>query len=274
MKTRIKIIIVILGIIGLAISLQLDLLYVPLFVPVNLTNVEIKLEKTACYGPCPVYSVTIYGDGTVLYDGIQNVANIGKNIHQISKEDVDEIVELIYELNYFSLKDRYDANWTDDSTVITSVRINDDQKTVTNYGHFGPDRLHKIEKKIDDLTDFIPVLEINDDVNHNPNSIDGFVIDDVDGNVKHYPIDELHKMPCDEYQKIWNPEFVNVKESNILIDKLLDCNASSPLQKVLDSCNNDSPKERMTNILRYTNETHVILNLECEWKRIGYFVVD
>ena len=164
MKTRTKIIIIILSVIGLAVSFQLDLLYVPLFVPVNLTDVEIKLEKTACYGPCHVYSVIIYGDGTVLYDGIQHVDNLGKSTHQIPKEDVDDIVELIYELNYFSLKDRYEANWTDDSTVITSVKINDEQKTVTNYGHFGPDRLHEIEKKIDDLTNFIPFLEITDDL--------------------------------------------------------------------------------------------------------------
>ncbi len=60
---------------------------------------------------------------------------------------MDDLVELIYELNYFSLKDRYESNWTDDSTVITSVKINDDEKIVTNYGHYGPDRLHKIEKK-------------------------------------------------------------------------------------------------------------------------------
>ena len=44
------------------------------------------------------------------------------------------------------------------------------------------------------------------------------------------------------------------------------------LQTVMDSCANDSPKERMTNSLRYTNETHAFLNLGCEWKKIGVFV--
>ena len=129
------------------ISFQMDFSYIPLSTPINLTDVEIKLEKTACFESCPVYSVIIYGDGTVHYDGIQHVDNIGKSTHQIPKEDVDGIIELIYELNYFSLNNRYESNWTDDSTIITSVRINDNQKTVANYGHFGPDRLHKIEKK-------------------------------------------------------------------------------------------------------------------------------
>jgi hypothetical protein len=46
------------------------------------------------------------------------------------------------------------------------------------------------------------------------------------------------------------------------------------LQAVMDSCANDSPKERMTNSLRYLNDTHVFVNLGCEWKKIGKYVVD
>lgn len=49
-------------------------------------------------------------------------------------------------------------------------------------------------------------------------------------------------------------------------------NDTDDLQTVIDSCINDSPKERMTNSLRYTNGTHVFMNLECEWKKIGKFV--
>lgn len=48
--------------------------------------------------------------------------------------------------------------------------------------------------------------------------------------------------------------------------------SDTDLQTVIDSCANDSPKERMKNSLRYTNETHVFMNLGCEWKKIGIFV--
>ena len=44
------------------------------------------------------------------------------------------------------------------------------------------------------------------------------------------------------------------------------------LQTVIDSCANDSSKERMTDSLRYTNGTHVFMNLGCEWQKIGVFV--
>lgn len=44
------------------------------------------------------------------------------------------------------------------------------------------------------------------------------------------------------------------------------------LQTVIDSCANDSSKERMTDSLRYSNGTHVFLNLGCKWQTIGEFM--
>ena len=40
-------------------------------------EVVITLERTACFGVCPVYKLTIYGDGRVLYDGIRFVRTEG-----------------------------------------------------------------------------------------------------------------------------------------------------------------------------------------------------
>ena len=40
-------------------------------------SVKITLSRTACYGTCPVYSIELHGDGTVLYSGKSNVAFIG-----------------------------------------------------------------------------------------------------------------------------------------------------------------------------------------------------
>jgi hypothetical protein len=37
----------------------------------------LSLERTACYGPCPVYSVTLYNDGRVVYRGTSFVKTVG-----------------------------------------------------------------------------------------------------------------------------------------------------------------------------------------------------
>jgi len=51
-------------------------------VPASLTvgpmRFGITLERTACLGDCPVYKVTIHGNGKVDWEGVQNVAAIGR----------------------------------------------------------------------------------------------------------------------------------------------------------------------------------------------------
>ena len=35
---------------------------------VDLTKVIIRLQRTECLGVCPAYSVTVFGDGTVVFE--------------------------------------------------------------------------------------------------------------------------------------------------------------------------------------------------------------
>lgn len=146
--------------IGLAISFELDYFFIPLSPPQNLTDVEIKLERTACFGSCPIYSITVFGDGTVMYEGKQFVQVEGIRIYSIPKESVDELIGRFYEKNYFSLKNRYDVSVTDLPTVITSIKIKNETKSVSNYADAGPDRLHDLELKIDEITDSQSLWEI------------------------------------------------------------------------------------------------------------------
>ena len=52
----------------------------------------------------------------------------------------------------------------------------------------------------------------------------------------------------------------------------IDEHSSLAYNKVLESCTNDSPQERMENPLRHVNGTHAFLNLGCEWKKIGKYL--
>ena len=155
MKTRGKILaaIIVLGVIGITVSLSLDFLYIPLPPPEKLTDVEITLERTGCYGTCPIYTVSISGDGSVTYQGERFVKTLGVQTYAVSSGDVEQLVAMIYQKNYFSLNDRYEVGATDLPTVITSVRVGDEIKTVENYGGAGPAQLHEIEQKIDEITD-------------------------------------------------------------------------------------------------------------------------
>ena len=153
LKKNSKIVIIsILGVIGLAILFEFDYLYVPLAPPENLTDIEITLERTACFGTCPIYSVSIDGEGNVVYEGKKFVRIEGVRTYTIPQEDVKELVAMFYGINYFSLNDRYDVPVTDNPTIITSLKTGDKKKTVSNYANSGPTRLHELEIKIDEIT--------------------------------------------------------------------------------------------------------------------------
>src|SRR3989344_3339075 len=110
--------------------------------PQNIDEVIITLSRGECYGFCPVYSLTIYGNGTVKY--------IGERIYTIPKEDVQSLVDNFIEINYFGLEDNYKVQVTDASTIITSILINGRKKTISRYVG-GPDKLKNLENEIDEI---------------------------------------------------------------------------------------------------------------------------
>ena len=69
----------------------------------DLTSVEIKLERTSCYGWCPVYSLTLSGDGTGTYSGRKYVASIGEVSFVVSSDDLCWLLQLFDDVDFFSI---------------------------------------------------------------------------------------------------------------------------------------------------------------------------
>ena len=114
-------------------------------------DVLISLERTECSGGCPVYSVTIFEDGTVIYEGKKHVENIGTYQYSILKKDVDRLIDKFRETNFFAMKERYERDVIDHSTTITKFMSDSYKKTVSNYADAGPKRLHDLEQTIDNI---------------------------------------------------------------------------------------------------------------------------
>src|SRR5574341_1232122 len=118
--------------------------------------VVITLERTACFGSCPIYKLTIYGGGRVEYEGERFVAVTGKQTSTISAGQVEELVKAFDAANYFSLKDEYAVQATDLPTTITSISLNGRTEMVSNYGgcwldlpERAPQALCDLEQRID-----------------------------------------------------------------------------------------------------------------------------
>ena len=122
----------------------------------NLDGVVITLERTACFGTCPVYTLTINGDGTVIYEGKDFVKTGGRAETAISQDKVKQLISEFEKVDYFSLNDSYtERTITDAQTVITSITIDGKTKTIEHYyGDFSaPKQLTELEDKIDEIVD-------------------------------------------------------------------------------------------------------------------------
>jgi hypothetical protein len=119
----------------------------------TLANVTITLERTACYGTCPMYKLTITGNGTVLYEGRDFVDVKGEQTSSISPAQVQDLVDAFEQANFLSLRDYTDQKVTDSPSAITSLTINGKTKTVNHYygDDSAPQELTDLESKIDEI---------------------------------------------------------------------------------------------------------------------------
>ena len=110
--------------------------------------IEITLERTACFGPCPVYTVRITGDGGVEYTGTQIVRVVGSATAQISRAAVRDLADKFIKMGYFELDNAYYSSSEDISSTITSIQLGSRTKSVVR-NVAGPAALREIEWQID-----------------------------------------------------------------------------------------------------------------------------
>ena len=100
----------------------------------DLKSVVIKLERGPCYGPCPIYKLTIYGNGKVVYVGERFVQVEGAKTATISEKKIRELVSEFEKTDYFALKSKYDSeDWTCNPSTITSIEIQGRSKIIYHY---------------------------------------------------------------------------------------------------------------------------------------------
>ena len=135
---------------------MISLLGLTLFTPrPNSSDVVITLTRTACFGTCPVYTLEIYADGTVVYEGRDFVKQKGTARGKITKEALKALVEEFIKINYFELKTKPDCpeEWTDMPSALTSLSWKGRENSVQHYhGCRGSDileQLTRLEEKID-----------------------------------------------------------------------------------------------------------------------------
>ena len=67
----------------------------------------VSLERTPCFGSCPVYLVTISRGGMVRFEGTRFVGHPGVDSAQIAKEAVDSLLVELDRGGFYDFEERY-----------------------------------------------------------------------------------------------------------------------------------------------------------------------
>jgi Domain of unknown function (DUF6438) len=117
-------------------------------------SLKITLRRTSCFGSCPSYTLTIFGDGTVVYNGDAYVKYCGEYRGHVSADIVRQLDDVFKQADYFNLFDKYELNATDLPAYFTSISFDDKTKSVLDYAgdHTGmPEAVANLENGIDRL---------------------------------------------------------------------------------------------------------------------------
>ena len=122
--------------------------------------VRIALQRTACYGRCPVYRVEVDAAGEVVYSGERHVATVGEARGSVGADVVAALADAFAEADFASLPDSltWDADVcqpaaTDHPSVVTTLETALGTKTV-HHDHgcrrsARLDSLRELERRID-----------------------------------------------------------------------------------------------------------------------------
>ncbi len=115
--------------------------------PKDLQSVSISLARTDCQAFCPVYSVTIHGNGNIEYQGALGVPVRGHRTAQIPQQKVVALLQEMDKAGFMSFDDKTFSKLSDSGDVIMSVSIDGKNKTVRSSRIEGSDRpLQDLEK--------------------------------------------------------------------------------------------------------------------------------
>lgn len=145
------------------------------FPPADPADMEIRLERGSCYGPCPTYSVRIRGDGSVRFSakgppvraGVSKKLSTGKlrgtflpGIHRyrIDPIAVAALVNKFRDASFFSLDDSYIAVASDFPTHILTLRVGNARKRVIDYAGSFVDMPQSVEE-LEDAVDIVAGTE-------------------------------------------------------------------------------------------------------------------
>ena len=111
-----------------------------------------SMEKTSCFGTCPVYDLKIYKDGWAQLTGTAHTPYIGNYQLKLSPKEVLLVKKAFRDASFFDLDEKYYANVSDLPTTYVYYHDGERAKKVMDY-HGAPPNLKQLEAYLSTFLD-------------------------------------------------------------------------------------------------------------------------
>jgi Domain of unknown function (DUF6438) len=131
----------------------------------------LTLERTICFGDCPIYALHVYDDGVVVWNGKSHVVATGERRTTVDKATVDALVKAFADAQFFDRDSSgklrpppckeengmhcpvygFTSGCTDTSHAITTYQRSGRSQTLDNGHCKDGNPISELERKIDEL---------------------------------------------------------------------------------------------------------------------------
>jgi hypothetical protein len=98
------------------------------------STASIHFQRTACFGACPIYTLTINGEGLAEFHGERFTDKIGRYQKQLSREDTKALFELLNSADWTTFEDEYPTKVTDLPGILFKYNYKKVSKQIVIYG--------------------------------------------------------------------------------------------------------------------------------------------
>ncbi len=123
---------------------------------------EIGIERTGCFGSCPVYTCIVRSDGFVRYTCVAHVKRLGNWEARLDPYIFHRTANFIVISGYLGMRDEFTVAITDGDTVYTMITRGKQRKVFSNYANSGPDKLWVLQRLIDGMVSELQWTKVDD----------------------------------------------------------------------------------------------------------------
>jgi hypothetical protein len=113
-----------------------------------------RMSRTACFGTCPIYEVSVYADGTVEYEGHRFVKDEGKRTAKLTQSQLAQVRAAFEKAGFLKLEGDFACyEMTDMPSANVTYRDGDTERTIHHYHgcRSAPETMSVLEKRLDEL---------------------------------------------------------------------------------------------------------------------------